>query len=248
MTFAICDDDGKCSERLKKQISAYYGTAREIDFHIFDNGTAFTESIRSARVEFDAIFLDVLMPDSNGVFIAEILRREKILTPIIFVSTSWEYVTEGYYADASAYLIKPVGAAKLKKALDKLMRLRRQEEDKFLVVYIEREPIKIPVSQIITIERDERKTVVKCLDQREIRTTQSISSLRKQIEKHPDLVTYSHADYLNAGNIREYDKKKLTVTMADKGKSKIYVSRAHIKAVLDAYAVSNGNRNEWSRK
>jgi DNA-binding LytR/AlgR family response regulator len=240
MTFAICDDDRECAKALRRQITAYYGTTQSIDFRVFDSGDEFIEAMQSAHVKLDAIFLDIIMPGSDGVKIAEILRRDKISVPIIFVSTSRDYSTDGYYVDAIAYLIKPVVRDELARALDKLTKLQRQAEDKYFVIHIDREPVKIPVSQIITIERDGRKTAVKCLNQSEHRTNQSISSLRKQIEKHRDFVTYSYASYLNAGNILEYDKKAMTVTMADNGKSKIYITRAHMKAVLDAFAVSNG--------
>jgi DNA-binding LytR/AlgR family response regulator len=240
MMFAICDDDRKCSKHLRKQISDYYGATQEIDFRIFDSGDEFIDAMQSAHVKLDAIFLDIIMPGSDGVKIAEILRRDKISVPIIFVSTSRDYSTDGYYVDAIAYLIKPVVRDELARALDKLTKLQRQAEDKFFVVHIDREPVKIPVSQIITIERDGRKTAVKRFDQSVVQTTQSIASLRKQIEKHLNFVIYNHANYLNADNILGYDKKELSVTMADKGRSKLLVSRAHMKAVLDAFAISNG--------
>lgn len=238
MKFAVCDDDEKYAADLKQQIVGYFSTSQGIDVRIFSSGESLMEAIISNKNKFDAIFLDVLMPGQNGMSVARQLQRGDIRSPIIFVSSSRDHSTEGYFVDAIAYLIKPVSNDNLKRALNKLMKLRERTTEKYLVINIEKHLVKIPISQINILERDNRKTSIIMTDGKILHTNYLTSELMDKYHLHSDFAIYSQSNYVNIGNIKKFDKRESEITM--KNDRLIYVSRAHIKQIINMFAQKNG--------
>jgi DNA-binding LytR/AlgR family response regulator len=240
MTLAICDDDRDYTAELRKQIIGYFGKMQQIDFMNFHSGAALAQSLLVEHKKFDAIFLDVIMPEHDGIKIAKILREKNITIPIIFVSTSRDYIVDGYYVDALAYVVKDDKRLTVEQALDKLMKLRKLSEREFLHVRNDKRSYVIPFSEILTVEKDARKTVITRMKKAKgetIYTNQPISQLAQQISEHSDFTIYYHSSYLNAANIKDFNKKASTVTMKDG--SVIFVSRANMNSVMTAYIRRN---------
>ena len=87
-----------------------------------------TEAIDTARNFVpDAILLDLLLPDLDGVSVCEILRRQPVtrLTPIILISalTSDPTRSAAKVAGASGYFGKPLDFVALKRTLEGLLGL-----------------------------------------------------------------------------------------------------------------------------
>src|SRR5262249_34168527 len=78
-------------------------------------------ALRDADV--DVIFLDIQMPELNGLQLVEQLDRS---IPVIFTTAYDRYALEAFAVNSIAYLLKPVETSRLEKALDKLERLRGQ--------------------------------------------------------------------------------------------------------------------------
>jgi two-component system response regulator CiaR len=72
--------------------------------------------------EFDAIFLDVMMPDLNGYDVIERLKAKQATKsiPVIMLTAKSGYneIIEGYNHGADYYLTKPVTKDQLVYALD----------------------------------------------------------------------------------------------------------------------------------
>lgn len=69
-----------------------------------------------AREEVDLIFVDINMPDLNGLDFV----RSLVVKPLIVFTTAYsEYAVEGFKADAVDYLLKPFEFQDLLKAADK---------------------------------------------------------------------------------------------------------------------------------
>ena len=71
--------------------------------------------------EVDAIFLDINMPDLNGIDFAKSLEQEHSRGPIMVFTTAYsEYAIEGYKANAVGYLLKPYGFDEFEAAAQKV--------------------------------------------------------------------------------------------------------------------------------
>ena len=69
----------------------------------------------------DAIFLDINMPDLNGMEFAKSLQQDNIKGPIMVFTTAYsEYAIEGYKANTAGYLLKPFGFDEFEAAAQKV--------------------------------------------------------------------------------------------------------------------------------
>ena len=65
------------------------------------------------REAIDAIFIDINMPDLNGM---DFVRSMPIPPIVVFTTAYSEYAIEGYKVDAVDYLLKPFGLEELQRA------------------------------------------------------------------------------------------------------------------------------------
>ena len=71
--------------------------------------------------EVEAIFLDINMPDLNGMDFAKSLDQDHSKGPIMVFTTAYnEYAIEGYKANAVGYLLKPFGFDEFEAAAQKV--------------------------------------------------------------------------------------------------------------------------------
>lgn len=68
----------------------------------------------------DVLFLDISMPKTNGMQLAEALHKLKNPPSVVFVTAYSEYALEAFDVDAVDYLMKPVETERLERALDKV--------------------------------------------------------------------------------------------------------------------------------
>lgn len=76
------------------------------------------EALKDKRV--DLMFLDVSMPEVNGMQFAEALGRLKNPPVIVFVTAYGEYAADAFAVNAIDYLVKPVEEDRLKQAIVKV--------------------------------------------------------------------------------------------------------------------------------
>lgn len=82
---------------------------------------AFEAMQAMARQPVDAIFIDINMPDLNGMeFVASLTDRPMV----VFTTAYAEYAVESYKVVAVDYLLKPFGFADFQRAAGKLLRQR----------------------------------------------------------------------------------------------------------------------------
>lgn len=109
---AIVDDEELARARLRRLLAAHdsVGTMEE-----FDNGDDLLA--RSATAAFDAVFLDVDMPERDGLDVAAQLRAR---TRVVFVTAYPEHALQAFDLAAVDYLVKPVLPERLAETLARL--------------------------------------------------------------------------------------------------------------------------------
>lgn len=76
---------------------------------------------RLAQEPVDAVFLDIGMPEMNGLEAAEHIQQAYSGIAIVFVTAYSEYAVEAFDLQAIDYLLKPIGAPRLRRAIDRLI-------------------------------------------------------------------------------------------------------------------------------
>jgi two-component system, LytTR family, response regulator LytT len=77
----------------------------------------------------DLILMDIHLADGDAFAIFE---RIKVITPVIFTTAYDKYALEAFHLSSIDYLLKPVRADELKRALDKFRSLTRIESDTWI--------------------------------------------------------------------------------------------------------------------
>ena len=92
----------------------------------------------------DLLFLDINMPDLNGIELLKVLRNRP---QVIIISAYQEYAIQGFELDVTDYLLKPVCSERLSQALDKV-RFRAEKQLSNEVV---------PQDIVLKVDREKRK-------------------------------------------------------------------------------------------
>ncbi|MCQ4087996.1 response regulator [Saccharibacillus sp. JS10] len=78
----------------------------------------------------DVVFLDIGMPEMNGLEAAEYIQQHYPGIAIIFVTAYSEYAVEAFDLQAIDYLLKPIGSTRLQKAIARIsVNLRAEIEE-----------------------------------------------------------------------------------------------------------------------
>jgi len=115
----------------------------------------------------DLIYLDIQMPDLNGIELARIISKGSGSPRIVFTTAFAQYSLEGYKVDALDYLLKPFSYEEFlrtaTKAHDYFKLISRsatepapgqgtEEQDRFLFLKVEYQWIRIALDDILYIE------------------------------------------------------------------------------------------------
>ncbi len=77
--------------------------------------------VKATHEHYDAIFLDVRMPDLDGVELGRVLRRFAAAPELVFVSAYDTAAVDAFELHALDYLRKPVSRRRVEEAIDRVM-------------------------------------------------------------------------------------------------------------------------------
>ena len=103
MNILICDDINEDALQLKTIVDSLRPNSRIV---IFNTGADVLEYIDTGKMPC-ACFLDIIMPEMNGITLAERMREKGYKGHIVFLTTSKDYALESYKVKAFSYLLKP---------------------------------------------------------------------------------------------------------------------------------------------
>ncbi len=111
-----------------------------------------------SKNEVDAMFIDINMPDLNGMDFVRSLKQPPM---VVFTTAYQEYAVEGYKVDAIDYLLKPFGMGDVLRAADKVKRqydllnaasLSPADENDALFLKTEYKVVRILIRDIVYVE------------------------------------------------------------------------------------------------
>ena len=148
---AIVEDQDEEVRRL----SAYfdrYGREKKEEFQItrFETGDRFI--VRYQPV-YDIVFMDIMMPGSNGMETAQALRKLDSRVTLVFVTNMAQFAVHGYEVEAFDFVVKPVTYQNFVMKIDRVLeKLRNEPRDSFILLNLPEGKKRIQPSQIRYVE------------------------------------------------------------------------------------------------
>ncbi len=115
LTILAVDDERSQLEDLARLLRGSPGV-REVEC-AYDGHEAL---LKASSQVYDAIFLDVRMPDLDGLELARVLRRFAAPPQIVFVSAYDSAAVDAFELHALDYLRKPVGRRRVEEAIERI--------------------------------------------------------------------------------------------------------------------------------
>ena len=148
---AICDDEENEIEYLKHAVEDW---AKKEDILTNIETYASAESFLFQYEEcknYQILLLDVEMSGMSGIDLAKNIRQNQDNVEIIFITSHFEFIGEGYEVDALHYLVKPVKISKMEEVLSKA-KCKIEAGESSIIIHYEGEVVKLNEEEILYLE------------------------------------------------------------------------------------------------
>lgn len=156
------------------------------------------------RLRFDVALLDIHMPGTDGLQLAQTLRGLPDAPAVVFVTAHAEHALQAFDLAAVDYLTKPVRLSRLMVALQKVERLRRSSRllqadgspggEGFLTIQDRGNTERVPLAEVVYLKAELKYITVRTLARSYILD----GSLSELEEKHGHLFLRVHRNALVA--------------------------------------------------
>lgn len=146
MRVAICDDERSICEALAQALAAY-----EIEADIYTESKHLLQYYIDKEPGYDALFLDMEMPEMDGIGLANAIRTYDEWVPIVFVTSHSKYMQESFKCSPFRFLLKPVQAEDLAEAVQGLIKKAAVVRQAITVVD-QKSAVRLYTDEIIYVE------------------------------------------------------------------------------------------------
>ena len=156
----IVDDESLALSRLKRLLNE---NGIE-DITAFDNPIDALKEI--TKTKFDAVFLDISMPNITGLELADSIIQLEPKTFIIFQTAYSEFALEAYKSGGMGYLVKPIESSDIKSILEKIRNFKSSSDEQSKKILGKRgdKLYLIDISDIYYIKADLDEVIVRIKD------------------------------------------------------------------------------------
>ena len=182
MQIGVCDDQKEIRDMLMEKIKKFSPVGEVVSY---DSGQAVLDASQLP----DILFLDIQMPQMDGMETARKLRMKNQHIILIFVTVTQDYVFQSFDVGAFHYLLKTLYADTIKQRNP-------------LMVTVKGEHITIPMEDIVYAEIYNRKIIIHTMDA----DIEYYGKMKELVEKAGEDFYRSHRGYLiNFNYVRKYN-------------------------------------------
>lgn len=208
---AFCDDDMSVLSGLKGLIDQYCTKqAREIEYTAFNSSLELMAEIEKGT-RYDVLFLDVFMPNDNGISIAKEIRRYDDVVKIIFLTSSSEFAVQSYTVGAYFYQIKPIWEEDFFRLMDSAISECQKEQKHSLILQCKSGITRIDLERLEYCEVIGRTLMFHLDDGKVLEGTGSMDKLYEQLSQYENFARPHRSFLINMEYIRKISHKMITM-------------------------------------
>lgn len=208
MNIAICDDAQEVHKIMEIHIKQFVKEFHvDCEIHSFYSGKELLEN----KEKMDILFLDVMMPEMDGVETAKQLNR-KLYHKIIMLTGSPEYFQDAFKIGAFRYLLKPIVQRDLFEAMEAVA--KELPDYKTFQMHYQRQTYQILEKDITYLEAN--KGIIIIYTEKGDYTS-SLSLKKWEEVLSADYFARVHKGYIvNLKKVVGWDKKFIYLTLGEK--------------------------------
>lgn len=194
LRIAICDDDNSAVEthkRIAENCLMQSGSVGEIIVYTTSGNLLY--DITEDGFFFDLILLDIEMPGSTGMEIAEKIKPYLPNVKIIFITSHIEYAIDAFELSIFRYVPKNDINRRLFSAIQDAIKLIELEDGKAYTIQTNSRLEKIPYKDIYYIERDGKNASISAAG--------GVSKVRKSLQQVYEKLDAEEFIYIDRGYI-----------------------------------------------
>ena len=204
LTCVIVEDEFPAREELKYFLTKHKEISLEKEF---ENPIDSLKYLQENKV--DVVFLDINMPELDGMSLGKILTKLNPNIKIIFITAYRDYAAEAFEIKAFDYLLKPYSEKRITEVLNNLTMIKdnspTKEVEKInkVTVFLDEKMVVLSLDEIYYIEVSEKESLV--YTQNEIYTSKlKISKWEEILPKNKFYRTH-RAYIVNLDKIKEVE-------------------------------------------
>ena len=208
---AICDDESTHVKKLYQMVNKYLKRN-----HLNANITSYSQSemllydIQDGQY-FDLVLTDIEMPKTDGMELAKKIRTYLPEVLILFVTSHIKYAIAAYELSIFRYIPKSEIEKRLDKALDDAYRMLMLQCDKFYLIHTSAKTEKIPLKEIVYIQRDGKNALISCKNGTVFSVRKSLSAVLDEMNSN-DFVFAERGTIINLAQILEIHKNVIQLS------------------------------------
>lgn len=233
LRIAVCDDDREAAQahrEIAEQCVRQWGAQGEktaVETCVYTSSDNLLYDIAEDHFFFDLILLDIEMPNSSGMEIAEKIKPMLPNVKIIFITSHIEYAIDAFELSIFRYVPKHEINKRLPAAIQDAVQLILLEDGKSYTIQTNSRFEKIPYREIYYIVRDGKNV--------SITAAGGVSKVRKSLQQIYEELGAEEFIYIDRGcivNLIHIMQIKEGMAVLKNGTA-LPISRSHLQAVKE---------------
>lgn len=213
---AICDDDISFTGSIEEQLHTLTASlSMPLETETFFNGNSLLAELHRG-IRYDIIFMDIEMPNIDGISVAKQLRLLDPATLLVYISSYDQYLRQLFEVGVFRFLDKPVDYSQLSECFLDACHLIAGMHSYFEYTY-NREFFRFPFRDIAYFESD-RRIIYMYLGNGERREFYSkLNKIEEHLKSSGHFFLRPHQSYLlNYDYVRRMDRTSITLAVNGK--------------------------------
>jgi two-component system LytT family response regulator len=172
----------------------------------------------------DIVFLDIEMPEYSGLEILNFLDVDEILFDIVFVTAYSEFAVDAFKLSATDYLLKPINADHLVKAVNRITKRKEKTGNKQIISALKNNleencPKKIAITvgqgvklidldDLVCMKADRSYTDVILKNEQQFIVSKNLGQFEEVLEPCANFIRINKSNIINLNFITEINKSE----------------------------------------
>lgn len=155
LRIAVVEDNASALTQIQQFLSQYQAERGiAVTVSSFRDGS---EILADYRPVYDVIFLDIEMPQVDGMAAAETIRQADKNVVIVFITNMAQYAIQGYSVGALDFVLKPVSYCTFCVKMDRAVQLADKRRMSQIMLTLPEGAVRLDTRQIYYVEIQDRR-------------------------------------------------------------------------------------------